>query len=68
MGESSKVPAVAAVANAVFNALGVRMRALPITRDYMLETERRYRELGRQPAPATKKPRSAGRKKTLEDA
>ena len=33
MGESSKVPAVAAVGNAVFNALGVRMRDLPITRD-----------------------------------
>jgi putative selenate reductase molybdopterin-binding subunit len=33
MGESSKVPAVAAVANAVFNAIGVRMRDLPITRD-----------------------------------
>ena len=33
MGESSKVPAVAAVGNAVFNAIGVRMRDLPITRD-----------------------------------
>ncbi len=36
MGESSKVPAVAAVANAVFNAIGVRMRDLPITRDKIL--------------------------------
>jgi CO/xanthine dehydrogenase Mo-binding subunit len=33
MGESSKVPAPAAVANAVFNAIGVRMRDLPITRE-----------------------------------
>jgi xanthine dehydrogenase molybdenum-binding subunit len=33
MGESSKVPAPAAVSNAVFNALGVRMKDLPITRD-----------------------------------
>jgi cyclopropane-fatty-acyl-phospholipid synthase len=38
-------------------------RALPITRDYMLETERRYRELGSQPATAVKRSRSAGRKK-----
>ena len=36
MGEASKVPAVAAVANAVFNATGKRMRDLPITRDKMI--------------------------------
>jgi CO/xanthine dehydrogenase Mo-binding subunit/aerobic-type carbon monoxide dehydrogenase small subunit (CoxS/CutS family) len=36
MGESSKVPAVAAVANAVFNAIGKRMKDLPITRDKIL--------------------------------
>jgi CO/xanthine dehydrogenase Mo-binding subunit/aerobic-type carbon monoxide dehydrogenase small subunit (CoxS/CutS family) len=36
MGESGKVPAVAAVANAVFNATGRRMRDLPITRDKIL--------------------------------
>ena len=41
-------------------------RALPITRDYMFETERKYRELASLPAPAAKKPRSAGRKKALE--
>src|SRR5437868_14692564 len=35
-------------------------RALPITRDYMLETERRYRELGAAPSPSAKDPRSAG--------
>ena len=33
MGESSKVPSPAAVANAVFNAIGIRMKDLPITRD-----------------------------------
>src|SRR6185369_5984451 len=36
-------------------------RALPITRDYMLETERRYREIGAEPR-AQKKPRSSARK------
>jgi cyclopropane-fatty-acyl-phospholipid synthase len=36
-------------------------RALPITRDYMVETEHKYRELGA--APAAKKPRSTGRRK-----
>jgi xanthine dehydrogenase YagR molybdenum-binding subunit len=36
MGESSKVPAVAAVGNAIFNALGHRMKDLPITRDRIL--------------------------------
>jgi putative selenate reductase molybdopterin-binding subunit len=33
MGESGKVPAVAAVGNAIFNATGRRMKDLPITRD-----------------------------------
>lgn len=42
--------------------------ALPITRDYMLETERRYRELGANAAPAATKPRSATRRKTREAA
>jgi xanthine dehydrogenase molybdenum-binding subunit len=43
MGESSKVPAPAAVANAIFNAIGVRMKDLPITRDRIVAatTERR---------------------------
>src|SRR5438445_5379762 len=39
--------------------------ALPITRDYMIETERRYREVGEQPA-AARKARRAVRGKTLE--
>jgi putative selenate reductase molybdopterin-binding subunit len=36
MGESSKVPAVAVVGNAVFNAIGKRMKDLPITRDKII--------------------------------
>jgi cyclopropane-fatty-acyl-phospholipid synthase len=38
-------------------------RALPITRDYMIEAERRYRELGAKAQPAARKPRA---RKTLE--
>jgi putative selenate reductase molybdopterin-binding subunit len=40
MGESSKVPAVAAVGNAVFNALGRRMKDLPVSRDRILQEVR----------------------------
>jgi cyclopropane-fatty-acyl-phospholipid synthase len=40
--------------------------ALPISRDYMLETERRYRELGAEPPTAAKRQRN--RKKALEAA
>jgi CO/xanthine dehydrogenase Mo-binding subunit/aerobic-type carbon monoxide dehydrogenase small subunit (CoxS/CutS family) len=36
MGEASKVPAPAAVANAIFNAIGRRMSDLPITRDKII--------------------------------
>jgi len=36
IGESGKVPAVAAVGNAIFNAIGRRMKDLPITRDKIL--------------------------------
>ena len=36
IGESGKVPAVGADANAVFNAIGHRMKDLPITRDKIL--------------------------------
>jgi cyclopropane-fatty-acyl-phospholipid synthase len=39
--------------------------AVPVTRDYMLETERRYRELESKPAPTASRPRGAGRKRTL---
>ena len=38
--------------------------ALPITRDYMLETERKYRTLAAKPA-AARKPRTASRRKAL---
>jgi CO/xanthine dehydrogenase Mo-binding subunit len=36
MGEASKIPAPAAVANAIFNATGYRMKDLPITRDKII--------------------------------
>jgi xanthine dehydrogenase YagR molybdenum-binding subunit len=36
MGEASKIPAVAAVGNAIFNATGKRLRDLPISRDRIL--------------------------------
>jgi len=42
--------------------------ALPITRDYITEAEDRYRKIAAEPAPPAKKPRSAGRKRTLETA
>ena len=41
-------------------------RAVPITRDYMIEAERRYRELATQPGPTAGKPQRAARKKSLE--
>jgi cyclopropane-fatty-acyl-phospholipid synthase len=40
--------------------------AVPITRDYMVEAERRYRELGNQTAPAARKPPGAGRRNISE--
>jgi CO/xanthine dehydrogenase Mo-binding subunit len=36
IGEPPSVPTLAAVANAVFNATGARVRSLPITPDRML--------------------------------
>jgi cyclopropane-fatty-acyl-phospholipid synthase len=41
-------------------------RALPITRDHMSETERRYRELAQAPVASARKPRVTASKKTLE--
>jgi cyclopropane-fatty-acyl-phospholipid synthase len=43
-------------------------RALPITRDYMLEAERRYREMGADAAPAKKAPARRRRSETPEFA
>jgi CO/xanthine dehydrogenase Mo-binding subunit/aerobic-type carbon monoxide dehydrogenase small subunit (CoxS/CutS family) len=47
MGESSKVPAPAAVANAVFNAIGIRMKDLPITGDKIVAAVARAEKGGR---------------------
>ena len=35
-GEAAHGPVAAAIANAVFDALGVRVRTLPITRDNLI--------------------------------
>jgi xanthine dehydrogenase YagR molybdenum-binding subunit len=40
IGEASKIPAPAAVANAIFNATGVRMKDLPITKDKIVAAHR----------------------------
>jgi len=37
VGEPATIPTAAAIANAVYNAIGVRIRELPITRDKILE-------------------------------
>jgi CO/xanthine dehydrogenase Mo-binding subunit len=37
MAEATGVPGAGAIANAVFNACGARVRALPITPDRVLE-------------------------------
>jgi putative selenate reductase molybdopterin-binding subunit len=39
IGEASKVPAPAAVANAIFNATGIRMKDLPISRDKIVSAQ-----------------------------
>src|SRR5437868_9535214 len=43
-------------------------RSLPLTRDYMIEAEQRYRMLDSKPAPAARKLRGAGRKRTRVSA
>ena len=37
LGEPTIIPSVAAVANAIYNAIGKRVKHLPITRDKILE-------------------------------
>jgi putative selenate reductase molybdopterin-binding subunit len=37
IGEATIIPAVAAIGNAIFNATGVRLKELPMTRDRILE-------------------------------
>jgi putative selenate reductase molybdopterin-binding subunit len=39
IGEASKIPAPAAVANAIFNATGIRMKDLPISRDRIVSAQ-----------------------------
>ena len=40
IGEAGKLPAVAAVGNAIYNAIGIRMKDLPITRDKIITAVR----------------------------
>ena len=47
IGEPPTISTAAAVANAVANAIGVRVRSLPITPDKVLTRARRAREDGR---------------------
>ena len=42
--------------------------AVPITRDYMIETERRYREIAGEPAARVRKSRGSARKTALATA
>jgi CO/xanthine dehydrogenase Mo-binding subunit len=44
IGEATTIPTAAAVANAVFNAIGVRMKELPMNPERIL---RRLKEWGR---------------------
>lgn len=57
LGELTVVPTAPAIANAVFDAVGVRIRDLPITPDKVLEALRARREPGVQPVPVWKRPR-----------
>ena len=41
-------------------------KAIPITREYMIETERRYRELAQETASNARKPRRTANRKALE--
>jgi xanthine dehydrogenase molybdenum-binding subunit len=44
MGETNNVPTPPAVANAIYNAVGVRIKNLPITPDKVLEALKRKKE------------------------
>ncbi|ANJ98542.1 molybdopterin cofactor-binding domain-containing protein [Serratia plymuthica] len=57
-GESASVPSAAAIANAVFDATGIRFRELPITSDRLREALNGPDTARQEPAPATKPRRS----------
>lgn len=51
LGETTNVPVPPAIANAIFDAVGVRIKDLPITPDKILAALRRVGEEGRHEAP-----------------
>jgi nicotinate dehydrogenase subunit B len=55
VGESASVPSAAAIANAIYDATGVRFRELPFTPERILKGLR-----GEQPAPPEALPAPAG--------
>lgn len=57
-GESASVPSAAAIANAVFDATGIRFRELPITSDRLREALNGPDSARQEPAPAAKPRRS----------
>ncbi len=57
-GESASVPSAAAIANAVFDATGIRFRELPITSERLREALNGPDSARQEPAPAAKPRRS----------
>lgn len=57
-GESASVPSAAAIANAVFDATGIRFRELPITSDRLREALNGPDSARQEPAPTAKPRRS----------
>ena len=47
IGEAGKLPAVAAVGNAIYNATGIRMKDLPMTRDKIIAAVQQSRGRGK---------------------
>jgi CO/xanthine dehydrogenase Mo-binding subunit len=43
LGEPAMVPTAPAIANAIYDAIGIRFRQLPITREKVLEAIRRQK-------------------------
>ncbi len=69
-GEPPIIPTAAAIANAVFDATGVRVRSLPITREKLLEEMAKAKTQGQhldQPADTKKRRRQSGANKKASD-
>ncbi|HEX8593437.1 MAG TPA: molybdopterin cofactor-binding domain-containing protein [Pseudomonas sp.] len=59
-GESAAIPSAAAIANAVFDATGIRFRELPITAERVLAALKGASDVGECPAPAASKAKGSG--------